>query len=307
MLNYKPNLMFLKDIFKFHMSFISLAVLMSCMIVEEEDMRKYKIKSGDNLYDLNAPDKKYILPKRLEEISGLAYWKKNILLCVEDETGYLYLFDHDKEEIINEIKFGKKGDYEGVAQSNDIAYVIRSDGRLYYFEIKDEPEVTKVNLPFTKKNDLEGITLGHQNDTFYITCKRSSDLFGKDLKGRTVYKYDSKEDTVIQNPYIHLTTKMFEKEVENAGLSPSRHMPFMPSGIAIHPLTEDVFLLSSVGKLLVVFNKSGELVSMAPLKRAIFRQPEGICFDEKGNLFISSEGRGGNGYILKFNNQPSDQ
>ena len=80
-------------------------------------------------------------------------------------------------------------------------------------------------------------------------------------------------------------------------------MPFMPSGIAIHPDTKDVFLISSVGKLLVVLNKNGKIIDMAPLKRSLFRQPEGITFDKEGNMFISSEGRGKKGYILKFTNQ----
>ena len=31
-----------------------------------------------------------------------------------------------------------------------------------------------------------------------------------------------------------------------------------------------------------------------------FRQPEGICFSPSGDMFISSEGQGGKGYILEF-------
>jgi uncharacterized protein YjiK len=284
----------------FPLPFLFLLMFMRCMILEDKDPEKYIITSGDYSYDLNNPTEEHILPNILQEISGLAYWKKGILLCVEDETGHLYLYDHVKKEIINTIKFWKKGDFEGVTVSNDTAYVIKSNGHLYYFKIKDEPEVTNRSLPFTEKNDLEGIAKGHSNSTFYIVCKRSPDLFDIDLKGKAVYKYNLKNDTVYREPFIHLTTDMFKMMLKDADLTPSNHMPFQPSGIAVHPLTEDVFLLSSVGKLLIVFNRSGKLVSMAPLKRSIFRQPEGICFDEKGNLFIANEGRGWKGYILKF-------
>ena len=273
---------------------------MRCMIMEDDDTGKYIIASGDYQYNMNNPDEEYRLPKKLEEISGLAFWKEEILLCVEDETGFLYAYDHEKKMIIEEIKFGKKGDYEGVTQLNDTAYVIKSNGKLYYFPIKDDPVVTKVNLPFSAKNDLEGITRDFDSDTLYIACKRSADLFGRDIKGKAVYKYDIKNDSVYQEPFIHLTSDMFKKALKKVDLIPSNHMPFQPSGIAIHPITEEIFLLSSVGKLLIVINRSGELVSMVPLTRSVFRQPEGICFDDKGNLFIASEGRGWNGYILKF-------
>ena len=220
---------------------------------------------------------------------------------------YLYLFDHKDEKVVNEIKFGKKGDYEGVANSDNIAYVIRSDGRLYHFEIKNEPEVTKIELPFTSKNDLEGITRGHKKSEFYIACKRSPKIFDNDIKGRAIYQYSAAKDKVKQKPYIHLTTEMFEQALLKVGLKSSKYMPFMPSGIAIHPHTEDVFLISSVGKLLVVLNKSGKIITMAPLKRSLFRQPEGITFDTEGNLYIASEGRGLKGYILKFENQLTNQ
>jgi len=280
---------------------------MGCIIMEEEEKEKYIINSGEFQFDLYTPDKNFILPGRLQEISGLSYWKDEILLCVEDETGHLYLYDKRKEKVVNEIKFGKRGDYEGVANLNNKAYVIRSDGQLYYFEIKDEPEVNKVKLPFTSKNDLEGITQGHKKEGFYIACKNSPELLDNNIKGRAVYHYNVKKDKVKTKPYIHFTSEMFEKQLLEAGLKPSKHMPFLPSGIAIHPDTEDVFLISSVGKLLVVINKAGKIIAMAPLKRSLFRQPEGITFDKEGDMFISSEGRGKKGYILKFSNKKSNQ
>ena len=82
-------------------------------IMLEEDNSKSIINTGDYQYDVYAPVKKYTLPGRLVEISGIDYWKDSILLCIEDEKGYLYLYDHGQEEVIQEIKFGKKGDYEG--------------------------------------------------------------------------------------------------------------------------------------------------------------------------------------------------
>ena len=288
-------------------SFIIIIGLAACIILEEEESGKSIVITGDYQYDVYAYDKVYKLPGRLVEISGLAYWKENILLCVEDERGYLYLYDHGKEEVIQEIKFGKKGDYEGVTQFEDIAYVIKSNGKLYYFTIEDEPVVTKVDLPFNSSNDLEGITKGHKIDEFYIACKRNPEILDNGVEGRAVYSYNVKKDKVNTKPYIHLTSEAFKEEISRAGLNPSRHMPFMPSGIAVHPFSGDIFLISSVGTLLIILDKSGSIISMAPLKRSLFRQPEGICFDNEGNMFISSEGRGKKGYILKFNPTRIDQ
>jgi len=52
--------------------------------------------------------------------------------------------------------------------------------------------------------------------------------------------------------------------------------------------------------MLIILNPKGEIEDLIPLDPKIFRQPEGICFSPNGDLYISSEGKGKSGYILKF-------
>ena len=59
-------------------------------------------------------------------------------------------------------------------------------------------------------------------------------------------------------------------------------------------------MISSVGKLLVVLDRDGYILGVHALDPNLFRQPEGICFSPEGDLYISNEGRGGKGYVLKF-------
>ena len=75
---------------------------------------------------------------------------------------------------------------------------------------------------------------------------------------------------------------------------------FQPSGIAIHPLTGEIFIISSVGKLLIILDRYGKVLDVKELDPVIFRQPEGICFSPEGEMYISNEGQGGEGYVLKF-------
>jgi uncharacterized protein YjiK len=79
-----------------------------------------------------------------------------------------------------------------------------------------------------------------------------------------------------------------------------RRKNFMPSAIAVHPLTNEVYLLANVGKLLMVLGPQGEIRHCVPLSPRVFRQPEGICFTNTGDLVISNEGQDGSGKILVF-------
>jgi uncharacterized protein YjiK len=281
-------------------SMILFDITMAC--IDTNEGKNAVISSGQYSYSLDKPDEKFDLPGRLEEISGLDYLGDKILLCIEDEEGVLYFYNLKEKEVTREIKFGKNGDYEGVAHIGNIAYVIRSDGKLFIFPIDrdDEVDARSYDTPFRGRNDLEGLSTGHQKDELYMACKGEAEVNNNEIKGRAVYVFDLNNNRLSEEPYIHLTSDIFWKALKSRNLSPSRHMPFKPSGIAVHPLTGDVFIIASVGKMIIVLDRNGTITGAAPLSRKILIQPEGISFNEKGTMFISSEGKNHNGYILSF-------
>lgn len=294
-----------------HFTLGALFVLITagCLIVEEEGGSNAEVVTGNFVYNVHEVDEEFILPNKLEEISGLAYLTDHTFLCVQDEKGVLYFYNTDEKEIVHKIKFGKSGDYEGVTVIDSTAYVIRSNGKLYEIEISEDsiPEINNYELPFKSSNDLEGLSAGHLPNTLYIACKDNPKILDNGIKGRAIYEYNISTKKVDPKPYINFTKDMFFEKLYQHDLKPSKHTPIMPSGLAIHPITQDVFLISSVGKLLIVLDKKGNIKDMATLKRKLLIQPEGICFDTEGNLYISSEGRGGKGYILMYEPKNTDQ
>jgi uncharacterized protein YjiK len=63
-----------------------------------------------------------------------------------------------------------------------------------------------------------------------------------------------------------------------------------------------VYVISAALKRLVVLNKeTGKIISANRLEKKLLPQPEGIAFDRDGNLHLSSEGKKGEGLLLKFN------
>jgi uncharacterized protein YjiK len=74
---------------------------------------------------------------------------------------------------------------------------------------------------------------------------------------------------------------------------------FSPSGIAIHPATSELYILSAKGSLLIGY-KNQKLNWIHFLDDKIIKQPEGLCFDERYNLFISTEGKGLVAKLFKY-------
>jgi uncharacterized protein YjiK len=274
---------------------------MACITLEEE--RPRLIKSGKYEYCLANPEIVYELPGRLEEVSGLDYLGDGIILCIEDEKGVLYFYNTRQKKVTREIEFAKSGDYEGVTHIGNTAYVIKSNGKLYSFpiDLDNKVDAKKIDTPLNSSNNVEGLCAGHKKNELYLACKDNAEVNKNSIDGRAVYAFDLKKEKLMNSPYIHLTSEIFKEALKQNGLKSSHYMPFKPSGIALHPITRDVFIIGSVGKLIIVLSQSGKIISAAPLSRKLLRQPEGICFDDQGRLYISSEGRGRKGYIVEFN------
>jgi uncharacterized protein YjiK len=79
-----------------------------------------------------------------------------------------------------------------------------------------------------------------------------------------------------------------------------RKTVFNPSGISVHPLTQEVYILSSEGNTLLVLAPSGKIIHAIHLKKSLFPQPEGIAFDSNGTMYIANEGHGEKATIKTF-------
>lgn len=267
-------------------------------------------------YDVENPDERYKLPSYLEEISGLSYYGKDKIACVQDEKATIYILNLEKEKIINKYEFGDDADYEDISIVGKTAYVLRSSGQI--FRVKDfkkkDSKVKKFKTPLKAKNDTEGMAFDPLTNTLLIACKGSPSVEKENLyEGyKAIYTFDLEKSALNKKPHIlidlerldnyidhNVFTKLSIKVAKGLRLIESE-TSFQPSGIAIHPVYGEIYIISSVGKLLVILDRRGKVLDVQALDPKIFRQPEGICFSPAGDMFISSEGQGGKGYILKF-------
>lgn len=251
-------------------------------------------------YDLQNPKMRWDLPYILEEISGLSYYNYNQLACVQDEKGILFIYDLDERKIVSQDVFGEDGDYEGVEMIDGIAYVLKSNGNIYYFK-PGNTNVEKIKTELTSKNNAEGLAFQKSTSELLVACKGNPGVKKEKLdNSRAIYRINLKEKSFDAKKRYLIKNKSFKEMLAKNDLNEKMHMPFRPSGIAVHPKTGHIFVIATVGKLLVILDAEGEIMDMIPLDPGIFLQPEGITFSPDGDLYISSEGRGGKGYILQF-------
>lgn len=247
---------------------------------------KKKAKEYTFRYKIDKPDNRMEMPKNLKEISGLSFYKDNQLACVNDEKGTVFIYDLALQKVTETIDIGKEGDYEGIEVVEDEIFIMKSNGKIKGFKIGDGSE-RKIDCSDKDVKEYEGLSY-HPKTKSLLLVTKEKDKDKNDEK--TIYAYS-------------LTTEKFEKYLtidEDMIKSSDGKKSFAPSGIAVHPISGETFIISSQGKKLLILSPEGEKNALIELSPETFVQPEGVCFTPNGDLYISSEGTDANGYILKF-------
>ncbi|MFM7387378.1 MAG: hypothetical protein ACKO5L_04390 [Bacteroidota bacterium] len=70
----------------------------------------------------------------------------------------------------------------------------------------------------------------------------------------------------------------------------AKEIPMLiPNAIAVHPKTNDFYMLSSKDRVLMVFSPFGNLLDVTYLEESIYTNPTDIHFNEQGDLFIANQ------------------
>ncbi|MEM8585585.1 MAG: SdiA-regulated domain-containing protein [Bacteroidota bacterium] len=252
-------------------------------------------------YDLTRPQLIGELDNDLEEVSGLSL-SGSELLAVQDEDGIIFRLNASTGEIESTIEFGDDGDYEGIEHVGEYVYIAKSSGTLYRVSRAGtaDQQVDKFNGFLNGDNDVEGLAYDRDNQRLLLACK-APDV---SPETRHIYAFDLNSQTFITEPILVVAKE--EMQAYLASCRPtSEHAAICdffaseeafrlgPSALAIHPHTGQYFLTSSRGKLMVVLSPSGKIQHVFRLEKDYFPQPEGLAFAPNGDLYVSTEAKGG--------------
>jgi hypothetical protein len=131
---------------------------------------------------------------------------------------------------------------------------------------------------YEKENKLVMITKDQKKKTVGITAV-SFDLARKEYDPEPYFEISLKEVFTILTNY---------------------NTECKPSGAAINPVNQKLYVIAAVGRVLLECSRAGKLEKIYKINPTHFAQPEGITFATNGDMYISNEGADGKATILKF-------
>jgi uncharacterized protein YjiK len=224
------------------------------------------------------------LPESLAEISGIAYYPKDTaVFAIEDEDGVLYKIDLNKKEAIKKWRFDKKRDFEDVVLHDSTFYILVSNGDIesVQFGKNDSVITTKYKFPDASKktNEFETLYYDDSLQQLVLICKSCEE----DEKN-TVTAWGFNISTQVYTPSVY--TIDVQPIAEKTG---AEKLKLKPSAAAINPITNELYILSSIDHLIVITDVKGKFKELHQLDPVIYKQAEGIAFTPSGDMIISNE------------------
>jgi uncharacterized protein YjiK len=249
-------------------------------------------------YDLEKPAVALSLHEEaLREISGLSPTSpQGEFIAIADERGELFFLD-SSGKVTKRVLLRDKGDFEGVEMVGGTIWAVKSDGKIFGISNWEagEPSVEEYKTELAKSDDIEGLGYDSKRNALLLAAKGNPDS----SYSRNIYAFSLATKQLDATPVYSVEPSQVNEMVPYG--ESEKHDNFSPSGIAVNPVSGDIYLISSALKRLVVLDgNSGKVIFAGRINKKQIPQPEGVAFDASGNLYISSEGKGGDGLLLRF-------
>ncbi|MCE3281880.1 MAG: hypothetical protein K0Q66_617 [Chitinophagaceae bacterium] len=235
-------------------------------------------------YDLNRPEV-IKLSDRLNEISGIVYYPKDSsLFSIIDEFGVLYKLVRKEKKNKMEVqqwRFSKASDYEDLVLVDSVFYAMKSKGDIVAFRFltPDSLSSEEFDLPSEQKNEFESMYIDSGSNKLVLICK---DCESDDKTKVTTWSFDLAQRAFSPGPYTLDPAEILSRQKPN-------EKRFKPSAARVHPITGDLYIISSINKVLVIADRKGVVKRVFQLDPDLYKQPEGLDFTPGGDMYISNE------------------
>ena len=228
---------------------------------------------------------RWILPRELREVSGVALLEDGRIVVHNDERGRIYVIDPKRGVILKHFSLGDRplhGDFEAIAVRGQDIFLLQSNGEIYRFReggSKARVPYARYDTKLGKECEFEGLEAEPASDALFLLCKTSSK---KDERDKIViYRWQPGNG---RQPSLSLITVPVAFA---AGSNDWKRLS--PSDMTIDPATGHWVIIAAREKALVELTPEGHVVRSMKLPSSL-QQPEGVAITRDGLIIISDEG-----------------
>jgi len=245
--------------------------------------RKKKNAKQDDSATSDGAVARWILPRELDEISGIALTADGRLLAHGDDRAQISEIDYRRGVIVKQFVVGKptiRGDLEGIAVANGTVSLLTSNGVLY--EFREGANGTRVDYITSdthlgKECEFEGLAFDPSINSLLLACKNVELENARDEMVIYRWKVDGGRDrlSALTIPLSKVLRTIEAKKLH-------------PSDITVDPNSGNYVVIASIEQALIEITPGGDVVSARKLTGQ-HDQPESVAITKDKILIIGDE------------------
>lgn len=231
-----------------------------------------------------APIARWLMPRELNEISGLALTADGRLLTHGDQRGQVFEIDYRRGVVVKQFTLGAPpahGDFEAITVIHDTVLLLTSHGMLYAFregENGDRVAYTVQDTRLGRECEFEGLTFDPAINSLLLVCKN---VVKKSLRDSLViFRWKLEHG---KSPPLSKLTVSLRRVIGSNGWN-----GLHPSDITINPFNGHYVIVAAREQALVEITAAGEVVFARPLPGE-HSQAEGVAITKDSMLIVSDE------------------
>jgi len=278
------------------LSFVAVKSLQEVGVERFYFQKATNFQKEDGYFDLANPSEVNSLPMGISSFSDVAVLDSTHLVCIEPLNGNVVLFDLQRNAISSQLSLGSDYRFVDVSRMDSTLILIDSESKVHFL-LPPYDSTSFVSSDETKENfSTSGICFHQSTKRLFLLSEVQEKEEGQ--FSSFLYAFNLNKHKLTEEPLFEINSSDVETFALNNNLSFPRNgitnegdaleaLNFNPTAVAVHPKTNEIYILSSADRSLVVFNQFGEVVNFTILDARLFSIPTGLTFQDNGDLLIT--------------------
>jgi len=278
------------------MSFIAARSLQKVGVENYYVKKATNFQKEDGYFDLQHPNSVRTLPMGVQPFSDVTFLDSTHLIGLNQESGSLFVYDMVENSVSPFLPcdFGSK--ICNISSIDSTLLLVDDEKHIHFLRAPyDAASLTTLGLE-NEQFEAAGVCFHQESHRLFLMSSNEERTEG--YSSSSVYAYNLNQQKLNAQPLFYISGEDIEAfAIENKLIAPHsdlsiiddtlESMNFTPSAIAVHPKTNEIYVLSRADHSLVVFNQFGEIVNFTSLDKTTFSDPSAMTFKKNGDLVIT--------------------
>ncbi|MFY7668005.1 MAG: hypothetical protein ACOVQG_04630 [Crocinitomicaceae bacterium] len=247
-------------------------------------------------FDLVHPESVTNLPMGVNAFTDFVMMDSTHLICLDDQIGGVLVYDMISNKSQGYLPTGIDSKITEVTKIDSTIILVDDKMDLHFLlPPYDSTSITTESLR-EKSWISSGMCLHEQTKRLFFVAE--SDI-ENEVQNHLIYTFNLNQRKLSERPLFEIKPE----DIELFAISNNITLPvnrsdengdtvdvfsFKPDVIAVHPKTNEIYVLSTIDRSLAVYNQFGQVVNFTTLNEELFSQPKAMTFFPNGDLLLTN-------------------